>query len=90
MLCTGNIIFVLPLSYCFFFSDVSIPILCSLIKAMKWDEDKFGLECDLDMYNIVATDDFNMGAMFEIIVCISCNSLILIENISIYVAVLGF
>jgi len=35
----------------------------SLIKAMKWDEERFGLEYDLDIYNIVATDDFNMGAM---------------------------
>jgi aminopeptidase N len=35
----------------------------SLLKAMKWDEDRFGLEYDLDIYNIVATDDFNMGAM---------------------------
>ena len=30
---------------------------------MQWDEDVFGLECDLDLYNIVATNDFNMGAM---------------------------
>ncbi len=35
----------------------------SLIKAMQWDEQRFGLEYDLDIYNIVATDDFNMGAM---------------------------
>ncbi len=35
----------------------------SLLKAMKWDEERFGLEYDLDIYNIVATDDFNMGAM---------------------------
>ena len=35
----------------------------SLKKAMKWDEDTFGLEYDLDMYMIVAVDDFNMGAM---------------------------
>jgi len=35
----------------------------SLIKAMRWDEERFGLEYDLDIYNIVATDDFNMGAM---------------------------
>ena len=32
----------------------------SLIQSMKWDEKTFGLECDLDIYNIVATDDFNM------------------------------
>ena len=30
---------------------------------MKWDEDVFGLEYDLDLYNIVAVNDFNMGAM---------------------------
>ena len=30
---------------------------------MKWDEDTFGLEYDLDVYNIVAVNDFNMGAM---------------------------
>ena len=30
---------------------------------MKWDEDTFGLEYDLDLFNIVAVDDFNMGAM---------------------------
>ena len=37
--------------------------LYSIKKSMKWDEETFGLECDLDVYNIVATDDFNMGAM---------------------------
>ncbi|GBG79752.1 hypothetical protein CBR_g30016 [Chara braunii] len=31
--------------------------------AMKWDEDVYGLEYDLDLFNIVAVDDFNMGAM---------------------------
>jgi aminopeptidase N len=35
----------------------------SLINAMRWDEERFGLEYDLDIYNIVATNDFNMGAM---------------------------
>ena len=35
----------------------------SLKKAMAWDEEVFGLECDLDQYMIVAVDDFNMGAM---------------------------
>ncbi len=35
----------------------------SLKKAMKWDEDVFGLEYDLDLFMIVAVDDFNMGAM---------------------------
>ena len=37
--------------------------LHSLQKAMQWDEQRFGLECDLDIYMIVAVDDFNMGAM---------------------------
>lgn len=35
----------------------------SLKKAMQWDEDRFGLEYDLDIYMIVAVSDFNMGAM---------------------------
>ncbi len=35
----------------------------SLKKSMKWDEDRFGLIYDLDIYMIVAVDDFNMGAM---------------------------
>lgn len=35
----------------------------ALKKSMKWDEDVYGLEYDLDLFNIVAVDDFNMGAM---------------------------
>ena len=35
----------------------------SLKQSMKWDEDTYGLEYDLEIYNIVAVDDFNMGAM---------------------------
>ncbi|MBF0255297.1 MAG: aminopeptidase N [Gammaproteobacteria bacterium] len=35
----------------------------SLIKAMQWDERVYGRECDLEVYNIVAVNDFNMGAM---------------------------
>jgi len=35
----------------------------SLVNAMHWDEDRFNLEYDLDIYHIVATNDFNMGAM---------------------------
>jgi aminopeptidase N len=35
----------------------------SLKEAMQWDEEKFGLEYDLDIYMIVAVNDFNMGAM---------------------------
>jgi aminopeptidase N len=34
-----------------------------LKRAMKWDEDRFGREYDLDVFNIVAVSDFNMGAM---------------------------
>ncbi len=37
--------------------------LASLKRAMKWDEDVYGREYDLDIYMIVAVDDFNMGAM---------------------------
>lgn len=37
--------------------------LDSLKRAMKWDEDVFGLEYDLDIYMVVAVDFFNMGAM---------------------------
>lgn len=35
----------------------------SLKRAMEWDEQRFGLEYDLDIYMIVAVDFFNMGAM---------------------------
>lgn len=35
----------------------------SLKQSMKWDEETFGLEYDLDIYMIVAVDSFNMGAM---------------------------
>ncbi len=34
-----------------------------LKRAMAWDETRFGLEYDLDGFNIVAVSDFNMGAM---------------------------
>ncbi len=37
--------------------------LRSLIKSMQWDETAFGREYDLDIYMIVAVNDFNMGAM---------------------------
>ncbi|GBD42735.1 Aminopeptidase N [bacterium HR40] len=37
--------------------------LACLERAMRWDEEVFGLECDLDLYQIVAIDDFNFGAM---------------------------
>ena len=32
----------------------------SLKRSMKWDEEAFGLEYDLDLFNIVAVDDFNV------------------------------
>jgi len=35
----------------------------SLKRSMTWDEDVFGLEYDLDVFNIAAVSDFNMGAM---------------------------
>ena len=44
-------------------SDKCGHALLSLQKAMKWDEEVFGLEYDLDLYMVVAVDDFNMGAM---------------------------
>ncbi len=37
--------------------------LASLERAMRWDEDVYGREYDLDVYMVVAVDDFNMGAM---------------------------
>jgi aminopeptidase N len=37
--------------------------MAALKKSMLWDEQRFGLECDLDHYMIVAVGDFNMGAM---------------------------
>ncbi|WP_224958493.1 aminopeptidase N [Geomonas subterranea] len=37
--------------------------LRSLMSAMRWDEEQFGREYDLDTYMVVAVDDFNMGAM---------------------------
>jgi aminopeptidase N len=35
----------------------------ALKKAMAWDEQEYGREYDLDVYNVVAVNDFNMGAM---------------------------
>ncbi len=35
----------------------------SLKRSMTWDEERFGREYDLDVFNIVAVSDFNMGAM---------------------------
>jgi aminopeptidase N len=35
----------------------------ALKNSMRWDEDVYGREYDLDVFNVVAVDDFNMGAM---------------------------
>ena len=35
----------------------------SLIRSIRWDEERYGLELDLDRFMIVAVSDFNMGAM---------------------------
>ncbi|MCB1689146.1 MAG: aminopeptidase N [Halioglobus sp.] len=37
--------------------------MLSLQRSMRWDEEAYGREYDLDIFNIVAVDDFNMGAM---------------------------
>jgi aminopeptidase N len=37
--------------------------MLSLQQSMRWDEEVYGREYDLDIFNIVAVDDFNMGAM---------------------------
>ena len=37
--------------------------LDALKRAMRWDEEEYGCEYDLDIFQIVAIDDFNMGAM---------------------------
>jgi aminopeptidase N len=43
--------------------DQGVFALQALKKAMKWDEDTYGLEVDLDQFNVVAVADFNAGAM---------------------------
>ncbi len=43
--------------------DKSTFAMESLKNSMRWDEEVFGLEYDLDIYMIVAVDAFNMGAM---------------------------
>jgi aminopeptidase N len=37
--------------------------MASLIRSIRWDEQRYGLELDLDRFMIVAVGDFNMGAM---------------------------
>jgi len=43
--------------------DKSAHAMTAVKKAMRWDEENFGREYDLDIYMIVAVSDFNMGAM---------------------------
>ncbi len=43
--------------------DQAAYAMASLKNAMRWDEETFGCEYDLDIYMIVAVSDFNMGAM---------------------------
>ncbi len=43
--------------------DKATYALGALQRSMKWDEERFGLEYDLDIYMVVAVDFFNMGAM---------------------------
>ena len=45
------------------FRDQGDFALTALKHAMRWDEETFGREYDLDIYMIVAVSDFNMGAM---------------------------
>lgn len=45
------------------FGDQGQFAMDSLVRSMKWDEEAFGREYDLDIYMIVAVSDFNMGAM---------------------------
>lgn len=44
-------------------SDKCDYALDALKRSMRWDEEKYGREYDLDIFMIVAVDDFNMGAM---------------------------
>ena len=44
-------------------ADKCAHAMASLKRAMRWEEDQYGLEYDLDIFMIVAVDDFNMGAM---------------------------
>lgn len=37
--------------------------MAALQRSMQWDEERFGLEYDLDIFHVVAVSDFNMGAM---------------------------
>ncbi len=43
--------------------DMTAHAMESLKRAIRWDERRYGLELDLDRFMIVASNDFNMGAM---------------------------
>ncbi len=43
--------------------DLTAHAMDSLIRSMRWDEQEYGLEYDLDLFQIVAVSHFNMGAM---------------------------
>jgi aminopeptidase N len=43
--------------------DKTAHAMASLKRAIRWDEERYGLELDLDRFMIVASHDFNMGAM---------------------------
>ncbi len=43
--------------------DKTVHAMESLVKSIRWDEERYGLELDLDRFMIVAVSDFNMGAM---------------------------
>jgi aminopeptidase N len=43
--------------------DRCVHAMDSLKRSMRWDQEVFGLEYDLDVFNIAAVSDFNMGAM---------------------------
>ena len=44
-------------------ADITTHAMDSLIRSMRWDEQQYGLEYDLDLFQIVAVSHFNMGAM---------------------------
>ena len=44
-------------------ADLTAHAMESLIRSMRWDEQEYGLEYDLDLFQIVAVSHFNMGAM---------------------------
>lgn len=59
----------LQIDYCHWLL-IAVEWLCFLVEC-RWDEEKFGFEYDLDLFNIVAVDDFNMGALMLLLPCLS-------------------